>query len=158
MSSLAVTNALMSVFVPIGIAGAVIALACALVAAFALMRGAAGLAGGAIGVWIVGAMLSLSASFANLWMPVAVSLVALGAALVVGPVLRLLIRAGASRRAAAATAGDDPHAATAVEAPASAVRVAPAASAAAVTPVASGSRPASGRSVPPRTEALPIAS
>ncbi len=92
MSSLAVTNALMSVFVPIGIAGAVIALTCALVATFALARGSAGLAGGAIGVWIVGAMLSMCASFASLWTPVLLALVALGVALVLGPMLRLLLR------------------------------------------------------------------
>ncbi len=92
MSSLAVTNALMSVLVPIGIAGAVIALTCALVATFALARGSAGLAGGGIGLWIVGAMLSMCASFANLWTPVLLSLIALGAALVAGPLLRVALR------------------------------------------------------------------
>lgn len=91
MSTLALANSLMSVFVPIGVAGAVIALACALVAAYAIARGAAGLAGGAIGVWIVGAVLSVSASFASLWTPFFVAAVGLGAALVIGTVLRLAL-------------------------------------------------------------------
>lgn len=90
MSTLSMTKALMSVFVPLGIAGAVIALICALVIVFALARGAAGLAGGATGLWIVGALLSMAASFASLWTPLFVSLGALGAALVVGAMLRLL--------------------------------------------------------------------
>ncbi|SJN20431.1 hypothetical protein FM104_02690 [Microbacterium esteraromaticum] len=80
----------MSVFVPLGIAGAVIAMICTLVIVFALARGAAGLAGGATGLWIVGALLSMAASFASLWTPLFVSLGALGAALVVGALLRLL--------------------------------------------------------------------
>ncbi|MFD5225968.1 hypothetical protein ACFWHT_10155 [Microbacterium sp. NPDC058342] len=92
MSTLAVTSALASVFVPIGIAGAVIALICALIVAFALARGAAGLAGGAVGVWIVGALLSWASSFADLWSPLLVSVGALGAALVIGAVLRVLVR------------------------------------------------------------------
>lgn len=92
MSTLAVTNTLASVFVPIGMAGAAIAVACALVTAFALARGAAGLAGGGIGVWIVGALLSLSASFATLWTPFLIAAGALVAAFVVGAVGRMLFR------------------------------------------------------------------
>lgn len=88
MSTLAVTNALESVFLPIGIAGAVIALLCALVMTFALARGAAGLTAGAAGVWIVGALLSLAASFGNQWMPALVAVIALVGALVLGAVLR----------------------------------------------------------------------
>ncbi|MDT0157871.1 hypothetical protein Q9R19_09575 [Microbacterium sp. ARD32] len=91
MSMLAFTQSLTAFFVPVGVAGAVIALACALVAAFAIARGAAGLAGGAIGVWIVGAMLSLAASFADLWLPLLVAVGALGAAVVGGALLRVLI-------------------------------------------------------------------
>lgn len=91
MSTLAVTNTLVSVFVPIGMAGAVIAIVCALVAAFALMRGSAGLAGGAVGVWIVGAMLSMTASFAALWTPLIVASAALGGALVIGAIGRHVI-------------------------------------------------------------------
>ncbi len=92
MSTLAVTSTLGSVFVPVGIAGAVIALVCALIAAFAMARGSAGLCGGAVGVWIVGTMLSLSASFASEWMPVFVSLSALAVALVLGGIARLVLR------------------------------------------------------------------
>ena len=92
MSTLAVTNTLVSVFVPVGIAGAVIALTCALIAAFAMARGSAGLCAGAVGVWIVGVMLSLSASFASVWMPVFVSLSALAVVLVAGGVVRMLLR------------------------------------------------------------------
>ena len=92
MSTLAVTNTLASVFVPIGIAGAVIAVACALVTAFALARGAAGLAGGGIGVWIVGALLSLCASFALMWVPFLIACGSLATAFVVGAVGRMLFR------------------------------------------------------------------
>ena len=92
MSTLAVTNTLASVFVPIGIIGAVIAVVCALITAFALARGAAGLAGGGVGVWIVGALLSLCASFAMLWTPFLIAVGALVAAFVAGAVLRPLFR------------------------------------------------------------------
>lgn len=88
MSTLALTNALASLFVPIGVIGAGLAVICALVIAFAIARGAAGLAGGAAGVWIVGAMLSLTASFATQWAPLIVAAISLGAALVVGLVAR----------------------------------------------------------------------
>ncbi len=91
MSTLAVTNTLAMFFVPIGMAGAALAIACALVAAFAVARGAAGLAGGAIGVWIVGALLSLAASFATEWMPLLVALSALAAGLALGGVIRMLV-------------------------------------------------------------------
>jgi len=108
MSTLAVTKALMSIFVPIGIAGAVIALVCALIAAVALARGAAGLAGGAIGVWIVGTLLSLSASFADLWVPVLAALLGLAVALVAGAMIRLTVRtASADRAASTVRASDD---------------------------------------------------
>lgn len=102
MSTLGLTNTLVSVFVPIGVTGAVIALACALVAAFAIARGAAGLAGGAIGVWIVGALLSVSASFAALWTPFFVAAIGLGVALIAGTVLRVVFAPLLARRAAAA--------------------------------------------------------
>lgn len=102
MSTLGLTNTLVSVFVPIGVTGAVIALVCALVAAFAVARGAAGLAGGAIGVWIVGALLSVSASFAALWTPFFVAAIGLGVALIAGTVLRVLLAPLLARRPAAA--------------------------------------------------------
>jgi hypothetical protein len=82
---------LAALFVPIGIVGAAIALICALIVAFALARRAAGLAGGAAGVWIVGALLSWASGFADLWLPLFVSLGALGAALVIGSLLRVLV-------------------------------------------------------------------
>lgn len=99
MSTLGLANALVGLFVPIGVAGAVIALACALLAAFAIARGAAGLAGGAIGVWIVGAVMSISASFAAQWTPFLIAAVALGAALVVGGLVRLALVPVRARRA-----------------------------------------------------------
>ncbi|MEV7619340.1 hypothetical protein AB0N59_04290 [Microbacterium sp. NPDC089321] len=92
------TNTLASFLVPIGIAGAVIAVVCALITTFALARGAAGLAGGGAGVWIVGALLSLCASFAMLWTPFFVAAGALVAAFVVGAVLRRLFRGVALTR------------------------------------------------------------
>ncbi|GAA2894495.1 hypothetical protein [Microbacterium esteraromaticum] len=86
------TNTLASFLVPIGIAGAVMAVVCALITTFALARGSAGLAGGGAGVWIVGALLSLCASFAMLWTPFLIAVGALVAAFVVGAVLRRLFR------------------------------------------------------------------
>ena len=140
MSTLAVTNTLASVFVPIGIAGAVIAVACALVTAFALARGAAGLAGGGIGVWIVGALLSLCASFALMWVPFLIACGSLATAFVVGAVGRMLFRNVLRARTAPAPA------------------VAPTA----VTPTAarSGGARTPARGVPPRTisESVRVAS
>lgn len=97
MSTLAVTHTLAAIFVPIGVAGAAIALICALIVTFALARRAAGLAGGAAGVWIVGALLSWASSFADVWAPLLTSLGALGGALVVGTLLRVLV-VGVRRR------------------------------------------------------------
>ncbi|PKI91468.1 hypothetical protein CW368_05920 [Actinomycetales bacterium SN12] len=110
-------NTLASVLVPIGNAGAVLAILCSLVTAFALARGAAGLAGGGGGVWILGAMLSLCASFASVWTPVIVSVGALAAAFVVGTVVRVLLR-GVTR--AATPASTTPAAASAASATAEA--------------------------------------
>lgn len=109
MSSLAMANALASVFVPIGIAGSVLAIVCAVVGGLALARGAAGLFGGSVGIWIVGALLSLAASFSNNWMPLIVSCIALVAALALGALARtmftavLRIRAPHARHAAKAS-------------------------------------------------------
>lgn len=145
MSTLAVTNTLASVFVPIGIAGAVIAVACALVTAFALARGAAGLAGGGIGVWIVGALLSLCASFALMWVPFLIACGSLATAFVFGAAGRMLWRGV--------------HRARTTPAPA----VAPTAVApTAVTPTVarSGGARTPARGVPPRTisESVRVAS
>ncbi|OJU38995.1 MAG: hypothetical protein BGN97_12545 [Microbacterium sp. 69-10] len=119
------TNTLVSVFVPIGVTGAVIALACALVAAFAIARGAAGLAGGAIGVWIVGALLSVSASFASLWTPFFVAAIGLGVALIAGTVLRVVLAPLLARRAAAAERVELEAESAAAKAPAAASAAAP---------------------------------
>ena len=90
MSTLPVTNTLTALFVPIGWAGAVFAIACALVALVALARGAAGLTAGAVGVWFIGGLLSVASSFASEWMPLVIAVGALAAALVVGGMIRML--------------------------------------------------------------------
>ncbi|WP_336644670.1 hypothetical protein [Microbacterium sp. USHLN186] len=92
------TDTLASVFVPLGVAGAVIASVCGLLAAIALARGAAGLAGGAAGVWIMAALLSLSASFAAVWTPLFVSVAALAGGLLLGGAARMLGRTVRARR------------------------------------------------------------
>lgn len=91
MSTLAVTNTLATFFVPIGMAGAALAIICAVVATVAIARGAAGLTGGAIGVWIVGALLSMAASFAAQWMPLFAALIALAVGIALGGVIRMLV-------------------------------------------------------------------
>ena len=106
MSTLALTRALSSLFVPIGMIGAGLAIICAIVIDFAIARGAAGLAGGAAGVWIVGAMLSLTASFATQWIPLIVALAALAVALVVGLMARGAVFGVRSMSARAAEATD----------------------------------------------------
>ncbi|WP_341955812.1 hypothetical protein [Microbacterium sp. LWH13-1.2] len=95
---------LASILVPIGVVGAVIAALCAIVAGVAIMRAAGGLAGGAVGLWIPSAMLSLTASFASQWTPLLVSGVALVAMLVIGAVVRAIVSAGEPGRQAARTA------------------------------------------------------
>lgn len=92
-------EALASVFVPIGIAGAVIAVLCGALVAVALVLRADGVVGGAAGVWIVGGMLSLAATFANNWIPVTVAGGALAAGLVLGGVARAVTGRTESLRA-----------------------------------------------------------
>ena len=92
MTSSRVADELAAVLVPIGVVGMVLAVLCAVVAAVAIVRGAGGLAGGAVGVWIPVAVLSLTASFANQWVPAIVS----GAALAV--MLSYVIQMALSRR------------------------------------------------------------
>lgn len=106
MSSLAVSNTLASIFVPIGIIGAVLAVICASVAGIALARGAAGLFGGALGVWIAGALLSIATSFAGAWLPVVISLAALTVALVLGGIARAVFASLPPRVAALETAAE----------------------------------------------------
>ena len=93
MTTLRVASDLASVMVPIGIAGAALATVCAIVAAIAIVRGAEGLSGGAVALWIVGALMSFTASFANQWLPLIAACVALGAMLVIGGVVRLILGA-----------------------------------------------------------------
>lgn len=95
MSSFRLVNELSAVFVPIGAVGAVLAALCAIVAGAAIIRGAGGLSGGAVGVWIPFALLSSTASFANQWAPVVVAVAALVTMLVLGGVIRgIVIAAG----------------------------------------------------------------
>lgn len=91
MSSLGVLRDLAAFFLPIGYVGTAIAVLCAFIAAVALARGAAGLAGGAVGCWIVGAVLSVTAGFSGQWLLLAVSGGALVAALVLGSVAHAVI-------------------------------------------------------------------
>lgn len=93
MTSLTVANELAAVLLPIGITGAVLAALCAVVAGIAIMRGAGGLCGGAVGLWIPSAMLSVTASFADQWLPLVASIAALVAMLVIGGIVRAMANA-----------------------------------------------------------------
>lgn len=104
MTSSRVASELASILVPIGVVGAVLAALCAIVAGVAIMRGAAGLAGGAVGLWIPSAMLSTTASFANQWTPLLVSGIVLVAMLVIGAVARGIVNAGEPAREVARAA------------------------------------------------------
>ena len=88
MSTIGVVRDLAGFFLWAGIAGAGIALICAIIVGVALAIGNAGLAGGAGAVWIGGALLSLDAGFSGQWIPALVAVGALIVALVVGPVVR----------------------------------------------------------------------
>ncbi|WP_407359589.1 hypothetical protein [Microbacterium sp. LBN7] len=93
MTTFRMASDLAEVMVPIGIAGAAFAGVCAVVAAIAIMRGAGGLTGGAVGLWIVGALMSFTASFANQWLPLLAACAALVAMLVIGGVVRAIVSA-----------------------------------------------------------------
>jgi len=97
MSMIGVVSDLTVAFLWIGIIGAGIAVLCALIALYALARGAPGLVGGAAAVWIGGALLSLTSGFSGQWLPVLLSIGALAAALILGGVLRPVVRAIADR-------------------------------------------------------------
>lgn len=97
MTSFRLANELAEVLVPIGYIGAGLAAVCAVVAGIAIIRGAGGLSGGAVGLWIVFALMSFTASFANQWMPVLAACLALAAMLVVGGVVRGVVLANAGR-------------------------------------------------------------
>ncbi len=76
------------------------AVLCAVIAGIAIARGAGGLAGGAVGLWIPAALLSLTASFAQQWTPLIVAGAGLVGMLVVGGVLRAIIGSADSRASA----------------------------------------------------------
>ena len=97
MSSLAVTQSLASIFVPLGIAGSCLAVLCALVAGWAVFRRAADLCGGASGVWIVGALLSAAAGFSSNWIPLLVAAIALPVGLIGGVLVRVLVTSWQTR-------------------------------------------------------------
>lgn len=97
MSSLGVLRDLSEIFLPIGIVGAAIAALCAFVVMIALVRGAAGVVGGAAAVWVGGALLSLASGFTGDWVPALVAVGSLVVALVVGGMLRGVVAAVMSR-------------------------------------------------------------
>lgn len=113
-TTLSVANGLSAIMVPIGIVGAALAVICAIVAGIAIMRGAAGLCGGAVGLWIPCAIVSASASFGSQWMPLQVSAAALIGMLVIGAVVRAIVNtAQAPTTGSAATPVAAPKAARA---------------------------------------------
>lgn len=99
MTTMRVASDLAAVMVPIGYVGAAVAAVCAIVAAVAIVRGAGGLTGGAVGLWIVGALMSFTASFAREWTPLILACAALAAMLVIGGVVRAIISAAGVGRA-----------------------------------------------------------
>ena len=105
-----VAGALGAVFAPIGVAGAALGVLCAVVALVAVAAGRGGLSAGAGAVWIAGALLSVASGFAGDWMPTAVAVVALAAALLLGSMLRPLVRLLTSRTTDAARAAASPAA------------------------------------------------
>lgn len=110
MTTAGIARDLAGFLVPIGWIGAALAVIAAIVAGVAIARGAGGLSGGAVGVWIPFAVLSSTASFATQWTPVIIAGAALAATLVLGGVVRAIIRVADSdrltRRRVAATAAD----------------------------------------------------
>lgn len=93
MSSFRLVSDLAAFMVPFGIIGAALATVCAIVAGVAIIRGAGGLSGGAVGIWIPCALMSFTASIVDQWLPLAVSVAALAAMLVIGGVVRSILSA-----------------------------------------------------------------
>ena len=93
MTTMRMASDLAAILVPIGYVGAALAALCAIVAGVAIVRAKAGLTGGAVGLWIVCALMSFTASFASQWMPLIVSGAALVAMLVIGGVVRGIVNA-----------------------------------------------------------------
>lgn len=98
MTSFRLANDLASVMVPLAMFGAALAVVCAIVAGIAIMRGASGLSGGAVGVWIPFALMSFTGSFANQWLPLLVAVAALFAMLILGGVARAIVNVTADGR------------------------------------------------------------
>lgn len=94
MTTVGVARDLASILVPIGYVGAALAAICAIVAAIAIIRGAGGLAGGAVGLWIVCALMSFTASFGNQWLPLILAGASLVGMLVIGGIVRAMLTAG----------------------------------------------------------------
>lgn len=99
MTTMRVASDLAALMVPIGYVGAALAAVFAIVAAVAIVRGAGGLVGGAVGGWIVAALLSFTASFAQVWMPLILAGAALASMLLIGGVVRALVNAAGVGRA-----------------------------------------------------------
>lgn len=95
MSTLAIQHHIADVLVPLGMAGAVIAVVSALVAAGAFALHAAGFGGIASASWVVGVILSAAAGYGGLWAPLAVAVgPAVVAAIAVGIRRALAVRPG----------------------------------------------------------------
>jgi hypothetical protein len=101
MSTIGVLQDLTGFFLSAGIIGAAVAILCALIALIALALGSAAFAGGAVAVWIGGALLSLTSGFSGQWLPAILAGGSLVVALVLGGVARALVRALQAREKAA---------------------------------------------------------
>ncbi|MEU4014373.1 hypothetical protein AB0E56_03820 [Microbacterium sp. NPDC028030] len=98
MTTMRVASDLAAVMVPIGYVGAAVAGVCAIVAAVAIIRGSGAVTGGAVGLWIVGALMSVTASFAQQWLPLILACAALVAMLTIGGVVRAIVNASGVER------------------------------------------------------------
>lgn len=91
MTTWRVASDLAAVLVPVAFIGAAVAALCALVAAIAIMRGAAGLTGGATAMWMPFALVAALGSFASEWVPLLIAGGALAGMLVLGGVGRAVV-------------------------------------------------------------------
>jgi hypothetical protein len=93
MSTIGMVRDLAGFFLWVGIAGAAVAVLCAIIVAIAISVGSAGVAGGSGAVWIGGTLLSLTAGFSGQWIPLLAAAGALLLAVVLGPIARRIVRA-----------------------------------------------------------------
>ena len=144
MTSSRMAHELAAFLVPLGFVGAALAVLCAIVAGIAIARGAGGLAGGAVGLWIPATLMSLTASFAREWTPLIVAGAALVGMLVIGAVLRGIIGSAESRAALRPAMAVAPVAAAPTSAPTITTSSAPVATIAprAASSTSTGSMPA----------------